>query len=86
MSRVVSRAVELFDGAASEVSGADVSFWHKAEVDYRDERRPACKGFGREAPFAGSTKSSEIGTDSVLARRSKTSTVGLPSCRSRPPT
>jgi hypothetical protein len=53
---------------------------------YRAVLRPFRSGIGGEDPFTGTTKNSAIGTDSVVAKRSRTSTVGFSSQRSRPPT
>jgi hypothetical protein len=53
---------------------------------YREGRRPLRKGLGGLAFLRGCLKNSEIGTSSVFARRSNTSTVGFSSWRSRPPT
>jgi hypothetical protein len=71
---------------ASLYSPTTAQMTAKSGKRYRAGRRPLLSGFGAGEPFAGSTKNSEIGTDSVLARRSRTSTVGFSSLRSRPPT
>ena len=54
-------------------------------VDYRNDFRPLLRGLGGEAPLRGFLKNSDSGTSSVAANRSNTSTVGFPTCRSRPP-
>jgi hypothetical protein len=61
---------------------------HGVATTYFDEalvRRPLLSGFGGADPLAGSTKNSERATESVLASRSRTSTVGFSSRLSRPP-
>jgi hypothetical protein len=70
-------------GVPSSVVEADQPQTCKA---YRKRRRPLFNGFGGADPFAGSTNKSEMGTESVRVRRSRISTVGFSSWRSRPPT